>query len=168
MALQDSKIAVVLCHGSYHTPAPYEPLIVAFKAQGIDAYCPQLPTSDPVKCNIGDINNPDFDREPPAGGYPQGEEDAQVVLAVLEPLINEGKKVLMVAHSAGGWVATEVARPELQAKHRASNGLTGGIIGILYMGAFVIPVGESINSFFQPKDGQPAVTPPFMTFHVSF
>lgn len=167
MASHKTDLAIVLCHGSYHTPAPYEPLLEAFKAQGIGAYCPQLPTSDPAKLNIGDVDNPDYDREPPTGGYPQGEEDAQVALGVLQPLIDEGKKVLVIAHSAGGWVATEVARPELQFNARESNGLAGGIIGILYMGAFVIPVGESVNTFFQPKDGQPAVTPPFMTFHVS-
>lgn len=167
MASPKSDLAIVLCHGSYHTPAPYEPLLDAFRAQGIEAYCPQLPTSDLAKLNVGDVNNPDYDREPPVGGYPQGEEDAEVVLGVLRPLIDEGKRVLVLAHSSGGWVATETAGPELQAKYRASSGLSGGVIGILYIGAFVVPVGESITSFFQPKDGQPPVTPPFMTFHVS-
>lgn len=73
----------------------------------------------------------------------------------------------MMGHSSGGWVATQAARPKLQAKTRKSNGQSGGIVGILYVGAFVIPVGESITSFFQPKDGN-FVTPPFMTFHVSW
>lgn len=166
MATSPSNLAIVLCHGSYHTPAPYAPLLDAFKSRGIEAYCPQLPTADLAKLDVGDVNNPDFDREPPKGGYPQGEEDAQVVLEVLKPLVEQGKNVLLLAHSAGGWVATEVARPELQAKSRAETGLSGGIIGIFYMGAFVIPVGESITTFFQPKDGN-FVTPPFMTFHVS-
>lgn len=166
MTPQESRdLAIVLCHGAFHTPAPYGPLLDAFRAQGVDAYCPQLPTSDRAKLNVGDVNNPDYDREPPAGGYPQGEEDARVVLGVLRPLIDAGKEVLLIAHSAGGWVATEVARPELQAKARASDGLAGGIVGILYMGAFLIPVGESIDSFF--LRGQAAVAPPFMTFHVS-
>lgn len=80
-------VAVVICHGSYHTPGPYQPLVDALKAVGIDAYCPQLPTADLSKLNVGDVNNPDFDREPPPGGYPQGEEDTQVVLDVLNPLI---------------------------------------------------------------------------------
>lgn len=162
-----SDLAVVICHGSYHTPAPYTPLVEAFKSRGIDARCPQLPTADLTKLNVGDINNPDFDREPPEGGYPQGEEDAQVVLGLLEQLISDsGKKVLLLAHSAGGWVATEAARPDLQFESRKARGLSGGIIGILYVGAFVIPVGESIYSFFQPKDGT-VVTPHFMRFHVS-
>ncbi|ROW09885.1 hypothetical protein VPNG_06275 [Cytospora leucostoma] len=164
MSLPNTDLAVAVCHGSYHTPAPYGPLLEAFKARGIDAYCPQLPTADLTRLNVGDVNNPDFDREPPAGGYPQGEEDTQAVLDTLQPLVNAGKKVLLVGHSAGGWVATEAARPELQAKTRAAKGAHGGIIGVLYMGAFVIPVGESVHSFFQPKDGN-ATVPPFMTFH---
>ena len=162
-----SDLAVVICHGSYHTPAPYMPLVEALKARGIDAHCPQLPTADLTKLNVGDISNPDFDREPPEGGYPQGKEDAEVVIGVLEKLISgSGKKVLLLAHSAGGWVATEAARPDLQFESRKARGLSGGVIGILYMGAFIIPVGESIYSFFQPKDGT-VVTPHFMRFHVS-
>jgi hypothetical protein len=185
-----SDLAVVLCHGSYHTPAPYGPLLEALQAgRGIEAYCPQLPTADLSKLNVGDVHSPDFDRGPPPEGYPQGEEDTNTVLDVLKPLVEAGKEVLLVAHSSGGWVATQAARPELQAKVRKSKGLVGGnadlsislnfaarlltvgafstgIIGILYAGAFVVPVGESIHSFFQPKDGN-FVTPPFMTFHVS-
>ncbi|AEO68384.1 uncharacterized protein THITE_2051219 [Thermothielavioides terrestris NRRL 8126] len=160
-----SDLAVVLCHGSYHTPAPYGPLLEALQAgRGIEAYCPQLPTADLSKLNVGDVHSPDFDRGPPPEGYPQGEEDTNTVLDVLKPLVEAGKEVLLVAHSSGGWVATQAARPELQAKVRKSKGLVGGIIGILYAGAFVVPVGESIHSFFQPKDGN-FVTPPFMTFH---
>lgn len=161
------EIAVVICHGSYHSPAPYQPLINALKSIGIDAYCPQLPTADLGMLNVGNVNDPDFDREPPPGGYPQGDEDAKVVDAVLNPLIQEeGKRVLILAHSSGGWVATQAAKPELQAETRRAAHRSGGIIGILYIGAFVIPVGDSINSFFQPKDGQ-FITPPFMKFHVS-
>ncbi|KAI1323413.1 alpha/beta-hydrolase [Xylariaceae sp. FL0255] len=160
-----SNLAVVICHGSYHTPAPYAPLMEALKAVGIDAYCPQLPSSDLSLLNVGDPNSPNFDLGPPSGGYPQGSEDTKAVLDVLMPLIdNQEKKVLIVGHSSGGWVATEVARPELQAKTRNQRGLTGGIIGIFYIGAFIIPIGESVHSFFQPKDGT-FLVPPFLDFH---
>lgn len=83
--------------------------------------------------------------------------------AVLKPLVDQGKRIIVIGHSSGGWSATESAIPALQAKNHKEG--EGGIIGILYMGAFIIPVGESIHSFFQPKDG-PAVAPPFMEFHV--
>ncbi len=94
-----TELAVVICHGSYHTPALYQPLVDALKARGFDAYCPQLPTADLTKLNVGDVSNPDFDREPPAGGYPQGEEDAMVIRDLLDHLINdEGKQVLLAGH----------------------------------------------------------------------
>jgi dienelactone hydrolase len=159
--------AVVIAHGLYHTPAAYQPLIDAFAAKGIAAYCPQLPSSDLQHLNVGDVQNPDFDREPPAGGYPQGEEDAEVLLAVLKPLVEEqGKEVLLLAHSAGGWTATQAAVPALQKKVRKAEGKEGGVVGLLYYGGFVIPVGESIHSFFQPKEA-PAVVPDWLEFHVS-
>ncbi|KAI5921418.1 alpha/beta-hydrolase [Camillea tinctor] len=132
-----SDLAVVICHGSYHTPAPYMPLL-----------------------NVGDVDKLDFDLGPPAGGYPQGEGDLKAIFGVLNPLLDQGKRALLLAHSSRRWVATEAARPGLQAKH----GLPGDIIGILYVGAFIIPAGKSVHSFFQPKDGS-FVTPPFITFH---
>ncbi|KAL3491088.1 alpha/beta-hydrolase [Aspergillus germanicus] len=159
------KLAVVISHGSYHSPAPYGPFIEALKAVGIDAYCPHRPTCDLSKLNVGDINNPDFDREPPPGGYPSDTEDANQVIEVIEKLVDQdGKLVLLVAHSSGGWVATQAAISELQAKTRRAEGKTGGIIGIFYIGAFLVPAGESVSSFFQPKDGS-LVTPSFMRFH---
>lgn len=162
-----SDYAVVICHGSYHSPELYGPLVEALKLKGFGVYCPQLPTADLHKLNVGDVDDPDFDREPPTGGYPQGEEDTEAILSVLNPLVHDqGKKVLIIGHSSGGWVATQAARPDLQLEARKAEGKSGGIIGILYIGAFIIPVGESVNSFFQPKDGV-FVTPPFMKFHVS-
>jgi pimeloyl-ACP methyl ester carboxylesterase len=159
-----ADLAVVICHGSYHSPAPYELLVAALQAKGVEAHCPQLPTADLAKLNVGDPSNPNFDLGPPQDGYPQGGEDAEAVLEVVRQLVKRGKRVLLLAHSSGGWVATQAAEPELQIKARKEQELEGGIIGILYMGAFIIPTGESVSSFFQPKDGS-FVTPPFMRFH---
>lgn len=94
-----SNFAVVVCHGFFHNASIYQPLVDAFKSYGVDAYCPQLATSDLSKLNVGDIMSPNFDLDPPSGGYPQGEEDTQVVLAVLKLLIeNQSRRVLLVAH----------------------------------------------------------------------
>ena len=167
-AMTTTTFVVVICHGSYHTPEPYQPFIKALKAQGIEAYCPQLPSSDLRQMNVGDISNPDYDKDPPLNGYPQPVDDAKVLHELLSQLIiNVGKHVLLVGHSAGAFTATMVAIPELQAPTRKAKGALGGIIGLFYESGFVIPVGESVHSFFQPKDGSEAVIPPYCQFHVS-
>ncbi|KAH7081196.1 Alpha/Beta hydrolase protein [Paraphoma chrysanthemicola] len=159
-----SPFAVLICHGFYHTPEFYQPLIERFESHGIEVHCPQLPTSDPSKLNVGDINSPHFDRDPPSAGFPQGDDDAKIITDSLHELITEsGKRVVILAHSAGGWVGTQSAVPLLQENVRREKGLKGGIIGLFFFGAFVIPVGESIHSFFQPKDGN-VVVPPWLEF----
>ncbi|PLB50870.1 alpha/beta-hydrolase [Aspergillus steynii IBT 23096] len=159
-----SKPAVIICHGSYHSPAPYEPLMEHLRSEGFEAYCPHRPTCNLKELNVGDVDNPDFNRGPPPEGFPSDTKDVDVVVQLLRELIGNGKYVLLMAHSSGGWVATQAAIPELQSKNRRAKGQAGGIIGLFYLGAFVIPVGESVHSFFQPKDGPP-VTPPFMRFY---
>ena len=153
-------MVVVICHCSFHTPAPYEPLMRALNSQGFETYCPRRPTADLSKLNVGDVNNPDFDRGPPPERFPSIFEDVAVVHQVLHKLINqESKQVLLLAHSSGGWVATQAAIPELQRKTRQANGQEGGLVGLFYYAAFVIPVNESINSFFQHKDGSFFIRP---------
>ncbi|KAB8232727.1 hypothetical protein BDV23DRAFT_175314 [Aspergillus alliaceus] len=130
--------AVVICHGSYHSPAPYEPFIRHLQSQGFESYCPHRPTCNLSELNVGDVEHPDLDQEPPLGGYPSDTADVDEVIQLLDRLVNQnGKRVLLVAHSSG----------------------------IFYMGAFVIPVGESVSSFFQPKDAT-IVAPPYMRFHI--
>ncbi|KAF2463952.1 uncharacterized protein BDR25DRAFT_329414 [Lindgomyces ingoldianus] len=140
-----SNLAVVICHGCYHSPEPYMPLVKALNSRGFDAHCPQLPTADLTKLNVGDVHQPDFDREPPEAGYPQGEQDKEIVVDVLKHLINEqGKNVLLVGHSAGGWVATEAALPEFQLKSRQEKGLFGA--------RKKVPVVPPFMEFHQPNN----------------
>ena len=166
MSSKESPFSIVICHGSYHTPEPYQPFLTALKAEGIDAYCPQLPSSDLDKLNVGDVHSPDYNRDPPPNGYPQPADDVEVVKEVLDDLItNSGKHVILLGHSSGAFTATMVAVPELQARKRKEKGEVGGIIGIFYACGFLIPEGESLHSFFQPKDRK-IVVPPYCRFHV--
>lgn len=167
MSSMKPSFAVVICHGHYHTPEPFQPFLAALKRQGIEGYCPQLPTSDLSKLNVGDISNPDYDRDPPPNGYPQPARDVEVVDEILSKLIKkESKDVVLIGHSAGGFTATAAAIPNLQARSRRAKGEKGGIVGLFYECGFLIPVGESLHSFFQPKDGSPLVIPPYCEFHV--
>lgn len=167
MSPTNLSFVVVICHGSYHTPQPYQPFLAALEESGIEAHCPQLPSSDLHKMNVGDVSEPDYDREPPPNGYPQPADDVKVVRKILDHLIvDTNKHVLLLGHSSGAFTATMAAIPELQAHMRKRKGAGGGIIGIFYECGFLIPVGESVHSFFQPKDGSAAVIPPYCQFHV--
>ncbi|KAI9041520.1 alpha/beta hydrolase [Aspergillus affinis] len=155
------RVAVVICTGSYHTPAPYEPFMKALVSSGLfEAYFPQRPTCDLNKLNVGDIDHPDLDRGPPPEGYPTDLDDMAVFHQLLERLVvREGKPVILLGHSSGGVIATQAAMPELLYKTRHAQGHSGGVIGLFYVGAFLVPVGESAHSFFQPKDGTPVIRP---------
>ena len=166
MALTTSY-EVVIASGSYHTPEPYQPFVDFLAAQGVKAHCPQLPTSDLTKLNISDPANPDYDNPPPPQGYPQPAEDAFVLNQVINQIVSQGKYVVVIGHSSGGFAAAYVTEPELQARVRKAKGQTGGILGIFFECAFLIPPNDSVHTFFQPKDGSQAVIPPFNVVHVS-
>jgi hypothetical protein len=102
--------AVIICHGSYHTPELYLSFLSSLKGSRIEAHSPQLPTSDLSKLTVGDILNPDFNRDPPPGGYPQPADDVKIVQTLLKRLIVEdGKNIIVLGHSSGGFVATASA-----------------------------------------------------------
>jgi alpha-beta hydrolase superfamily lysophospholipase len=165
-SMASKSFAVVISHGSWHTTEPYQPLVDALTEKGFEVYCPQRPTCDLSQLNVGNVNNPDFDRRAPPGGYPLASDDAAELGMLLDKLIAQGKSILLAGHSSGGWVAAEAAQRARQFPVRAREGKPGGIIGIFFIGAFVVPEGQSVHTFFQPPDGTVAVSP-FMRFHVS-
>lgn len=163
------EFAVVICHGPYLSSASYSPLIDALESKKIEAYCPQLATNDSSRHNLGNLDTPDYDREPPQKGYPQVDEDVEIILTVLRDLIkDQGKRVLLICHSTGSFSGLEAAQQELQEKVRMVDGLPGGIFGILHIGGFLVTVGHSINSAYQRgKMEWPPKLPPFFQYHVS-
>ncbi|MCJ1238423.1 hypothetical protein MMC14_006412 [Varicellaria rhodocarpa] len=62
------------------------------------------------------------------------------------------------------WVSTENATPELRFSARAKEGKSGGVFGIFYISGYILPVGQSIHSFFYPQ-GDSTPLSPFVTLH---
>ncbi|KAF7588154.1 hypothetical protein BBP40_006121 [Aspergillus hancockii] len=145
------NLVVVTCHGSFFTHAPYQPLIQELKARDIDAYCPQRPTCDLRKLNVGnDLNNPDFDR-----GHLEAIRTARKMLNQPGPPDSPRWACHRRLGSDGSCPAG--ASDEVLAHRR--------VIGIFYIASFIVPLGELVYSFLRPDDGVRLETPPFMKLH---
>ncbi|KAM0254980.1 hypothetical protein ACHAQJ_006208 [Trichoderma viride] len=64
------------------------------------------------------------------------QDDEAQVKALLTPLIDQGRDVVIIGHSYGGMVATGVIAG-LDKRRRDAQGLKGGVLGVIYLTAFV-------------------------------
>jgi hypothetical protein len=120
------KPTVLFVHGSWHTPKHFQPVRDLFEAARYPTSCPPLPT-------MGGL--------PPIGLM----EDAQRIRDELEWLIEtEHREAIVVAHSAGGVVATQAVDAEFARGARAAKGLPGGVVHLVYMCALLLPPGASV------------------------
>ncbi|KAF3920151.1 hypothetical protein AA313_de0203582 [Arthrobotrys entomopaga] len=134
------KPTILLVHGSWHPPIFYTPFLALLSSLSYPILCPPLPTLSSL---------------PPTGLT----EDTDLITTTLKDLIETShKKVIILAHSYGGIVTTQSANTTFSLSHRASQGLPGGIIHILYISAWLVPPGSSLGSML----GYPDALPPFI------
>lgn len=140
-----SKPTVLFVHGSWHSPKHFQPARDAFESAGYPTECPCQPT---------------FDAKP---GTVALYDDAKCIRSLLNELVEaQGKDVVCVLHSYGGVVGTEAIHESLGKKARQDAGLNGGVLGILYMTAFVLPLGASLSTAFGGS------LPPFIQVEVRY
>ena len=78
---------------------------------------------------------------------------------LLIPYLNEGNDIVMVMHSYGGECGGQAVMGLTKAE-RKREGKKGGIIGLIYMTAFMIPRGRSLT------DAMGGVLPRWITLDV--
>ena len=133
---------VLFIHGAWHSPNHFKRVRDLFEANGFPTSCPSQPT---------------FGGPPSMKMY----EDAECIRLELKRLIeDEGKDVIIVMHSYGGVVGTEAVHESFAKEIRGSKRLPGGVLHLLYMCAFVLPLGDSLGSAFGGK------LPPFIVTEV--
>ncbi|XXG98399.1 hypothetical protein Hte_004722 [Hypoxylon texense] len=135
MASSLSKPTILLVQGSFQLPEVYRKLVSALTAEGFPVIHPSLPS-------LTDPERPDF-------ALTTLTDDANVVQAELQRLIEgEGKQVLVLMHSYGGLVGSEATLEGFSWAKRSEQGLAGGVIHLLFLAAFILPVGQSVTGAF--------------------
>jgi pimeloyl-ACP methyl ester carboxylesterase len=124
-----AKPAVVIVPGAFCRGVSFTKLIEPLTTHGYE---------------VTALDNPTLGRrdpDPPATLV----DDVANFRNITAKLADDGKDVVVIAHSYGGMVATEGAK-DLGKEDRKVAGKEGGIICLLYLAAVVAPVGGSASS----------------------
>lgn len=125
--MSSQKPVIFVIPGGFHRPIHYRRIIEPLRAQGYEVI-----SIDLVVC--GEEVDPEtsfFD-------------DGAAVRKILVPLLDEGRKALIVSHSYGS-LPTSVIVEGLTLAERSDQGLPGGIIGVVSLAGFAFPVaGKNI------------------------
>lgn len=127
------KPAIVLVHGAWHVPEHYSDFMQQLQKAGFEVFCPRLPTCEVTERLTADMFS-----------------DAKVVRSQVISLIDKSREVIMLLHSYGGAVGTEAVKG-LSSSERATHGLHGGVIHLVYMCGFMLQVGESVGGASLPR-----------------
>ena len=124
-----SKPTIAFVPGAWHLPLHYAELTDLLQTAGYETVIQK---------------NPSCDAADPLAADTQADADA-VRNNVLLPLIDAGKDVVLIAHSYGGSPAAAAATG-LSKSELSVAGRSGGIIGLIWIAAFIAQEGESLKS----------------------
>lgn len=114
---------IVVCPGAWHSEPCLDPFLQALRKAG-------YPAQGITLRSVGDASI--------------GVKDDEIYFkSVLEPLIERRQEVVLVLHSYAGFPGTG-SITGLDKQSRQADGLDGGIIGVVYLAAFVPVEGESL------------------------
>lgn len=124
--MASSKPAIVIVPGSFCPASLYYTLVDLIQAAGYEAFVNNLPSAS---------------RNPPEKPATL-EDDAVFFRGIIASLADQGKDVVVVAHSYGGIAATEAVK-EVGKAERKAKGKQGGVVRIVYLTAIVLDEGSS-------------------------
>ncbi|RYP60159.1 hypothetical protein DL769_008252 [Monosporascus sp. CRB-8-3] len=121
------KFTIVICPGAWPRVQFFEPLIQAFEAKHHTAIC-KVPLTYPVYS---------------PGNTPEVNPDSEYLRThVLEPMLEEGRDIVIFMHSYGGVYGPE-SLEGISKKEREAKGLKGGVIAIIFNAAVIAPKGTT-------------------------
>lgn len=123
-----TKPTILLVPGAWHTPAHYQPFLQRLQNAGYPTTSKQLPSVGATEPNKQTI----------------AADTAFIREELLLPEIEQGKDVVLIMHSYGGCPGAAAAKGFSKAE-RTTAGKTGGIVGLVFMCAFVADEGDSLR-----------------------
>lgn len=139
--MADHKPTILLIPGAWHKGSTFEPVATILRDQGYQAETITLPS---------------------AGGPASttAHDDAEhIQRQYLDPLVSREKEVILVMHSYAGVPGTESVKGFAH-KDLAEQGKKGGVVGLVYLSAFIVPTGASVATLL------PGGLDSFMTMEV--
>lgn len=124
-----SKPTVILVPGAWHTPRHYEKLLELLRTAGFTTVSKQLPSvgsDQPTEQTVA--SDAAFIRE-----------------SLLLPELDRGQDVILIMHSYGGSPGSAAAKG-LSKAERLASGQKGGIVGLVFICAFLANEGDSLQS----------------------
>ncbi|KAL8952539.1 MAG: hypothetical protein Q9222_001569 [Ikaeria aurantiellina] len=122
-----SKVNIFIVPGTWQSREVYSPFASHLKDAGYGAYIASLPSFDPKNVNVD-------------CALDTGAVRRQLVTI----LDSEGTDIIIFAHSYGGMPAGGAALG-LDKASRAQQKRSGGVLGMVYMSAFIVPEGVSLS-----------------------
>lgn len=119
------KPHIILIPGAWHSASSYDLLIPLLKGYDVTALTlPSVGAEPPVQTLQPEIDH---------------------IRSILLPLLDAGTDVLVVMHSYAG-VAGSSALQGLSKSDRQAQQLPGGVTSLVYLCAWMVPVGQSVRS----------------------
>ncbi|KAJ5806687.1 hypothetical protein N7474_010279 [Penicillium riverlandense] len=123
--MSSAKPTILFIPGAWHSPDVFDDVRASLAIRGFPSVAVALPA-------IG--------AEPPSKGLA---DDTIFVQNEIERLSNEGKQIVVVAHSYGGMVGAGAVEDMGYAERQKTN-RKGGVLMLVYLAAFVAKSGTSL------------------------
>ena len=128
-----AKPSILFFPGSFVLVSVYQPIFDAVSAAGYEITGIHPPSIGPGS------------RQGRDGPAPSMHDDAAVVAAKVEKLADQGKDVILIAHSYGGVPASQSTKG-LSKQERSAQGKPGGVVRLAYMTAVIPALKQSAQS----------------------
>lgn len=132
------KPTILLIPGLWHTPECFDALRTELGEHDYETVSRQLPSID-----CADPSNH------------SAQSDADFIRSqLLSPLLDSGKRVVVVMHSYGG-IPGSAAAYGLSEEERKKEGLKGGVVGLIFVASYVIPVEKTCSTCDEDTEHSP-------------